>query len=186
MFSNVNRYIIDTGEIKHNVNKVNIDAILHKNLENEKEPVMPIFLMHDFQDGNGPVPAHHHPNGGGWVANTATVEDSAYVGPHASVFGRARVLEKAYLNGMCRVHGDAVIIGNATVSDFADVFGTSTLCGHVEVSGHSVIRGDSRICESTHISGFVTVDSSRIGGFSFIYGDRFIHNEIVTRDEKKD
>lgn len=147
---------------------------------------MPIFLMHNFQDGSGPVPAHRHPNGGGWVANTATVDDSAYVGPHASVFGRAHVLENAYLNGMCRVYGDAVIIGTATVSDFAQVYGTSTLCGYVKASGHSVIRGDSKICESAHISGFVTVASSHVGGFAFIYGERFLHNEIVTNNEKSD
>lgn len=34
----------------------------------------------DFEDGNGPVPAHQHSNGGGWVADTATVADTAYVG----------------------------------------------------------------------------------------------------------
>ena len=43
----------------------------------------------DFEDGNGPVPAHQHVIGGGWVADTATVEDSAYVGPNARVFGNA-------------------------------------------------------------------------------------------------
>jgi len=25
------------------------------------------MTTHDFQDGNGPVPAHQHANGGGWV-----------------------------------------------------------------------------------------------------------------------
>ena len=24
----------------------------------------------DFEDGNGEVPAHKHPNGGGWVSDT--------------------------------------------------------------------------------------------------------------------
>src|SRR5690606_37053101 len=45
--------------------------------------------MFDF--GSGPVPAHQHPNGGGWVADTAHVADSAYVGRNARVFGDARV-----------------------------------------------------------------------------------------------
>ena len=26
---------------------------------------------YDFKDDNGPVPAHQHSNGGGWVAATA-------------------------------------------------------------------------------------------------------------------
>ena len=29
----------------------------------------------DFEDGNGPVPAHRHSNGGGWVADTAQVSN---------------------------------------------------------------------------------------------------------------
>jgi hypothetical protein len=49
---------------------------------------VPLF---DFQDGNGPVPAHQHSDGGGWVADTAYVDDSVYVGPDALVFDSARV-----------------------------------------------------------------------------------------------
>jgi len=40
---------------------------------------------HDFRDGNGPVPSHIHTKGGGWVADTADVHDSAYIGPDARV-----------------------------------------------------------------------------------------------------
>jgi hypothetical protein len=46
---------------------------------------------YNFKDGLGPVPAHKHPNGGGWVADTATVADTAYVGPEAKVYDNARV-----------------------------------------------------------------------------------------------
>jgi hypothetical protein len=45
----------------------------------------------DFDDGNGPVAAHQHPNGGGWVADTAKVTDTSYVGPDAWVYGNAEV-----------------------------------------------------------------------------------------------
>jgi hypothetical protein len=44
-----------------------------------------------FGDGKGPVPAHQHPNGGGWVADTAKVADTSYVGPDAWVYGDAQV-----------------------------------------------------------------------------------------------
>ena len=47
--------------------------------------------MTDFDFGDGPVPAHQHPNGLGWVADTATVEVSAYVGPDAQVYENAQV-----------------------------------------------------------------------------------------------
>jgi hypothetical protein len=41
------------------------------------------MTMFDFQDGIGPVPAHRHINGGGWVANTAFVAETAFVGAYA-------------------------------------------------------------------------------------------------------
>ena len=50
---------------------------------------------HQFLPEDGPVPAHRHPKGGGWVANTATVADTAYVGRQASVFDFAQVLDRA-------------------------------------------------------------------------------------------
>ena len=54
--------------------------------------------------GYGPVPAHRHPNGGGWVANTARVDGSAFVGGNAQVFGDAQV------SGNARVFGDLVLV----------------------------------------------------------------------------
>jgi hypothetical protein len=48
-------------------------------------------VMHDFNDGKGPVPAHQHANGGGRVADTVTIDDTAFVGPDARVFGDAEV-----------------------------------------------------------------------------------------------
>ena len=53
----------------------------------------------NFKDGNGPVPAHKHINGGGWVADSAIVDDTVYVGPDARVSGNAEV------SGDARVYG---------------------------------------------------------------------------------
>jgi len=63
----------------------------------------------DFQDGNGPVPAHKHPNGGGWVADTSSASKTAYVGPNARVFGDARVFDGARVSGYARVSGNAEV-----------------------------------------------------------------------------
>jgi hypothetical protein len=54
--------------------------------------------MTDFDFGEGPVPAHQHPNGLGWVADTATVEVSAFVGSDAQVYGNAH----AWVGGCVR------------------------------------------------------------------------------------
>ena len=43
---------------------------------------------------------HKHPNGGGWVANTATVDASAFVGSYAQVSGNARVYGDAWVSGV--------------------------------------------------------------------------------------
>src|ERR1700685_4068028 len=69
--------------------------------------------LHDFKDGNGPVPAHRHGNGAGWVANSARVEITAYVGTNAQVSGTAWVF------GTAQVSDDAWVSGNAWVSDNA-------------------------------------------------------------------
>ena len=57
--------------------------------------------MFDF--GFGPVPAHQHANGGGWVADSARVADTAYVGSEARVYGEAQVCGEAQVYGEARV-----------------------------------------------------------------------------------
>ena len=69
---------------------------------------------HDFRDGNGPVPSHIHIKGGGWVADTANVYDSAYIGPDARVHCDARVYGDACVSGDARV--DNAWVDNALVS----------------------------------------------------------------------
>jgi UDP-3-O-[3-hydroxymyristoyl] glucosamine N-acyltransferase len=97
----------------------------------EFTPEEPAVTTFDFGDGNGAVPAHKHPNGGGWVADTATVDDTAYVGPNAQVygdalvFGNARVFENARVFGYAQVYGYAYVFGNARVSEDAQVFGNA-------------------------------------------------------------
>ena len=57
-----------------------------------------------IEDG---VPYHRHPNGGGWVADTATVTDSAFVGLNACVRDKARVLDNVRVYGNSWVYGEA-------------------------------------------------------------------------------
>jgi len=63
--------------------------------------------MTTFDFGSGPVPAHQHPNGGGWVADTATVSETAYVGPDAKVYDNAVVSGDAWVYGNDWVSGNA-------------------------------------------------------------------------------
>ena len=61
---------------------------------------------------------HQHPNGKGWVAETAYVADSVFVGPHAIVYGRAqlsdavRIEDTAQVSGHAELSGDVIVCGN--------------------------------------------------------------------------
>ena len=44
-------------------------------------------MSETYDFGAGPVPAHQHPNGGGWVAAAAFVAPKAWIGPAARVAG---------------------------------------------------------------------------------------------------
>ena len=77
----------------------------------------------------------NHPNGGGFVANSASVSSSVYVGPNTVVLGNSRISKNAQVKDNARVEnaiiGDDVIIsgnarlfegnysGDAQVKDFA-------------------------------------------------------------------
>jgi UDP-3-O-[3-hydroxymyristoyl] glucosamine N-acyltransferase len=80
---------------------------------NSTERIMISNLREDEQ--------HKHRNGGGWVANTARVEDSVFISPHALVYGKAeildrvRVIDSAQVSGSAKLSGDVVVSGNAWV-----------------------------------------------------------------------
>ncbi len=95
------------------------------------------YSLHDFDDGRGPVPAHQHSNGGGWVENTATVASTAYVGPHAQVRLFGKVLDRA------RVEGQGLVTDSAVVKDKA------------------ICRGEAR-CE-TMLHGRMILDADELG-----------------------
>jgi hypothetical protein len=133
---------------------------------------------HDFDDDNGAVPAHRHPNGGGWIANSATVAETAHVGPlagvsnlanvldTASVLDNARVLGQAQISGNAKIHGDALVGGYARVCDHAEVFDNASVTGRVNLYDHAQVSGFSKLIEPCSVIGntriFDAADSSDI------------------------
>ena len=108
----------------------------------------------DFGDGKGPVPAHQHSNGGGWVADTAIVAATAYVGSSARVYGNAwvsgdaRVYGAAMVYGKAQVYGNAWVSGDARVSDDAQVYGNAWVSGDARVSDDARVCGNARVCDA--------------------------------------
>ena len=95
---------------------------------------------HDFNDGNGAVPAHRHSNGEGWVAETAKVDASAYVGSDAKVYGNAYVC------------GDARVFGNAQVSGDAMVYGDAKVFGFAKIHGYAMVYGDDNAAKIAELT----------------------------------
>jgi hypothetical protein len=86
------------------------------------------------QDGYNPgfPPGRRHANGGGWVANGAQVDASAYVGPNAAVLG-------GEVRGNARVE-DYAIIWNGRVLDNAIVGGLTQFNRNLTASDRAEIR----------------------------------------------
>jgi carbonic anhydrase/acetyltransferase-like protein (isoleucine patch superfamily) len=98
-------------------------------------------------------------NGGGWRAGTATVDATAYVGPHARVLGSARVrgnariLDYAIVEGAAVVSNNAVVSGHALVRDTAVVKDNAKVRDYAMVIDNSVVANDARILQHAEITG---------------------------------
>jgi len=128
---------------------------------------------HDF--GDGPVPAHRHSNGGGWVAETARVDEFSYVGYNAAVFDRAIVTDGAIITDHAEVRDDAKVFGEAQIGVVARVHGKAEVYGTAQISGNAVITEDARVHGNAIVSGNATVfgkvdigNDARISGESLI------------------
>ena len=94
---------------------------------------------------------HRHPNGGGWVQDTASVDETAHIGPDAEVYGTARVYGTAEVFGSARVYGNARVSGNAQVFGNAWVYGAARVYGNARVSGNAQVSGTARVSGARHV-----------------------------------
>jgi len=119
-----------------------------------------------FDFGFGPVPAHQHANGGGWVADSARVADTAYVGSKAQVSGEARV------SGKAQVSGEAWVSGNAQVYGEAQVSGKAQVSGEAWVSGKAQVYGNALVCDNAQVYGEAQVSGEAwVSGNAQVYGE---------------
>ena len=111
------------------------------------------------QKYDGSIAGHIHPNGGGFVADSASVADTAYVGPNAMVLGWATVSDNAVITGHAIVGDRANVSGNAIVGDAASV------CGSASVSENARVLESAFLTDTASVSGNATVK-----GTAFLYG----------------
>ena len=104
-----------------------------------------------------PEEQHQHPNGGGWVANTATVYASAFVGRDARVF------DNAWVFGDALVSSNALVSGNARVSGNAQVSGDARVSGDAQLSGNAWVLNPLTITGSAHPVSLVSYTQIAVG-----------------------
>ncbi|MCR4759968.1 MAG: hypothetical protein K5705_06825 [Oscillospiraceae bacterium] len=113
---------------------------------------------------------HRHENGGGFVASSARVDSSVYVGPHAAVIGNATVTGNAVIDGYAMIAENASISGNAYVGDYAMVMGRANVTDNAKVmesaciwdtykvSGNAVVKGVAFCMANGSASGQAILD----------------------------
>ncbi len=89
-----------------------------------------------------------HPTGGGFVADTAKVDPTAYVGPNAMVLDRAKVLDNARIEDYAVVRGNAAVKDNARVSGHALVQGDAQVYGNGKVRDWATLQGRWKVYEN--------------------------------------
>jgi len=128
----------------------------------------------DFEDGKGAVPAHRHRNPdrfeGGWVADTAIVTKTAFLGSGARVFGQAQVCGSAKVWGAAQVFGSACVYGQAQVFGSSQVFGEAHVFGSAQVFGAAQVQGNVLIYGSAQVSDSSQVyENARVGGSAQVF-----------------
>jgi carbonic anhydrase/acetyltransferase-like protein (isoleucine patch superfamily) len=122
-----------------------------------------------------------HPNGGGFVAKSAKVAPTAYVGPNA------RVLDSAQVSGNARIEDHAVVRQNARIGDNAVVGGFARVTDRAQLSGNARVRGCARVGDQALMTGnarileYATLDGrGTVSGDVLIKGFGEIHLQPAT------
>ena len=132
----------------------------------------PRVVQGTFDFGAGLVNAHQHPNGLGWVADTAKVGASVFVGPNAMVFDYAEVWDMAQISDYAKVHGKAKVYDNAMITGNAEV--------SAEVSGDSKIGGDARVMVAAKVfNGAVIEGEALITDRAEVYGEAHVSGKAL-------
>lgn len=130
----------------------------------------------------GGAVGHYHKNGGGFVANTAHVDETAFVEKGAQVCDRAQVRDEAHVwntsviseraqiskkvhvNGDSRVSGDAKITDNAIIGSIG---GTNGLQRAV-VNGATEMYNGSQVLNEATVTGAILKDQALVDGHATI------------------
>jgi len=117
-----------------------------------------------------------HGNGGGFVADNASVAPTAYVGPNAMVLDGARVEGNACIKEYAVVIGsDAVVSGNAKIGGRAWVFGNIKVDGNARILESVLLTTNFRFRGGYHVrSDHYTEGKAHVTGNAVIKGEHIM------------
>ncbi len=139
------------------------------------------------------VAGHAHVNGGGFVADTAEVDDTVYVGKNAKVLGTSVVKGNAVITDYAVVK-NANISGSAKISDYACVYGfwwaSPTVSDNAKIGERAVvtagasISGNARIMGNAYIlDNYSVTDNATVKGTAYCYGDGVASGQAILDGE---
>lgn len=112
--------------------------------------------LHNFGNGGGLVPAHRHrnPDGtlGGWVADSAMVQNTVYIGPSAQVFDHAVVTDHVALHQRAWIAGRATVSDNVKMSNTAGVYGNAKVSGCVQLYDRAAVFGEAIVSDDVYLA----------------------------------
>lgn len=132
--------------------------------------------------------AKKHPNGGGWVANTAYVSESVYLSATSEVSGFACVTGDVVVQGRCcighraRVSGNITLKGNVVVKDNAQITQRATITGAVVVKNNAAIAGISSLRGDIVVSQLAMINSCTLSGWGVVTDSSTLINSSFIGD----
>ena len=143
-----------------------------------------------FNFGEGLVSAHRHKNGGGWVANTAEVHETAYIDPEARVYGEAVIHENAVICYGVTVKGDTNIHPNRVIGDdhcleIIHNFGFGLVRAHQHLNGGGWVADSAKVDATSYIGprakvfGKAVIEPrAMVTECAKVFGDAVIHEDV--------
>lgn len=116
---------------------------------------------------------HAHTNGGGRVADTATVADSVFVAETATIKDRAKVYGSVRLEDRSVIADEAEVFGTVILRDQSRIAGKAKVCGATELYGDTVIEGHAQI------SGIRKLRNVQITGNTILNGNQDLKEGAV-------
>ena len=109
------------------------------------------MTKYDFQDGHGSVEAHQHPNGGGWVADSAFVHSTAWAGAGVRIGPGAYVGAKVWLGNDTRVGTGAHICQFAYIGHHAAIGPGAYIGDRANISPRAYVRPGAVVSADEYI-----------------------------------